>query len=189
MQPPQLTGEAFLAHLEQLFTEHEDGATGMEALSIADHMLQTAAAAQANGAENSLIAASLLHDIGHWLDAEFGDDVPQTDLHHENLGASYLRNHFGPQVYRPVGLHVAAKRYLCTREPQYLAELSPASTHTLELQGGVMSESETRAFEKIPEHEDAVRLRRWDEYGKIPDLDVPGFAHYRDLLRSLLVAP
>ena len=158
----------------------------MEVLSNAAHMLQTAAAASAADASGSLVAAALLHDIGHWVDPDARlAALPDADLRHEDVGAAHLSAFFGPEVYKPVQLHVAAKRYLCAAEPDYFVRLSPASLHSLELQGGPMSTDEIGVFESIAEHRDAVALRRWDEYGKEPDLDVPDFTHYRGLLTSL----
>lgn len=186
MTEPFADAESFIDHLEQLF--EGEGPTALEVLSIAAHMLQTAAAANAAKANDSLVAAALLHDIGHWVDLDANLAVlPDADRRHEDVGATHLAAYFGPEVYKPVQLHVAAKRYLCAGEPSYLAHLSPASIHTLELQGGPMSEDEIKAFESNPEHRNAVALRRWDEYGKQPDLDVPAFAHYRELLVSLVV--
>ncbi len=42
-----------------------------ERVTMAEHMLQTATLAQAEGASDALIAAALLHDIGHFT-AELG---------------------------------------------------------------------------------------------------------------------
>ena len=186
MTEPFVDAESFIDHLEQLF--EGEGPTALEVLSIAAHMLQTAAAANAAKANDSLVAAALLHDIGHWVDLDADLAVLQdADRRHEDVGAAYLSAFFGPEVYKPVQLHVAAKRYLCAAEPDYFACLSSASVHTLELQGGPMSKDEVKAFESIPEHRNAVALRRWDEYGKQPDLGVPAFTHYRELLASLVV--
>ena len=102
------------------------------------------------------------------------------------MAPAYLKAHFDTDVTRPIALHVAAKRYLCTREPDYFANLSPGSVASLALQGGPMSEAEAAAFEADSAHGHAVALRRWDEYGKISGLQVPGFEHYRPLLRGLM---
>ncbi len=178
--------ESFIDHLEQLFESGRESPTALEALSNAAHMLQTAAAATAANARDALVAAALLHDIGHWVDPDVRlADLPDADLRHEDIGAAHLSPFFGPEVCQPVQLHVAAKRYLCAAEPDYFARLSPASVRSLELQGGPMSADEIKEFESIAEHRDAVALRRWDEYGKDPDLEVPAFTHYRSLLASL----
>ena len=36
-----------------------------------------------------------------------------------------------------------------------------------------------------PAAEDAFRLRTYDDQGKIEDLEVPGFEHYRAMLQGL----
>lgn len=172
--------------LEGYFLNTRSDPTAMESLSNAAHMLQTAAAATAAGAHAPLVAAALLHDIGHWLDPDTTlAHLPKADTRHEDVGAAHLAPFFDAAVCQPVQLHVAAKRYLCAAEPSYFAQLSPASVHSLNLQGGAMTPEEMSAFEAIPEHKDAVALRRWDEYGKNPDLEVPEFSHYRQLLLSL----
>ena len=179
--------DAFLDHLTDLFASRAGKLEVEGHLSNAAHMLQTAAAAEDAGAEACLVAASLLHDIGHWLRGETGG-TQSAEHRHETRGAAHLDAYFDADVTRPIALHVAAKRYLCAREPDYFANLSPGSVASLALQGGPMSEVEAQAFEADPAHRHAVALRRWDEYGKISGLQVPGFEHYRALLRNLMRA-
>jgi gamma-butyrobetaine dioxygenase len=64
-------------------------------------------------------------------------------------------------------MHADAKRYLCATEPEYLDRLSPASRHTLGLQGGVMSPDEAARFAEHRWARDAVALRRWDDQAKV----------------------
>lgn len=177
--------DAFLDHLTELFASRDGKLEVDGRLSNAAHMLQTAAAADDAGAEATLIAASLLHDIGHWLRRETSGTRAVDDCH-ESVGAAWLNAFFDAGVTRPIALHVAAKRYLCAREPDYFANISPVSVASLALQGGPMSEVEAATFEADPAHGHAVALRRWDEYGKIAGLQVPGFEHYRPLLRDLM---
>ena len=177
--------DAFLDHLTDLFASRDGRLEFGGRPSNAAHMLQTAAAAEDAGAQACLIAASLLHDIGHWLRGETSG-TQSVDHRHETVGAAHLDGYFDADVTRPIALHVAAKRYLCASEPDYFANLSPGSVASLALQGGAMSEVEAKAFEADPAHRHAVALRRWDEYGKISGLQVPGFEHYRPLLRDLM---
>ncbi|MFC1430048.1 phosphonate degradation HD-domain oxygenase [Streptacidiphilus sp. N1-3] len=167
-----------------------------EEVTQAEHMLQTAALAEAAGAAPALVAAALLHDVGHFgtLTAAQGGlsgDVltAGTDNQHSRTGAAWLAQWFGPEVTEPVRLHVAAKRYLCAVEPGYFGRLSEASVHTLRVQGGPMDSSQAIAFEAGPYAADAVRLRRWDEQAKDPAFASPPFAHYLPLLAGLLSAP
>jgi predicted HD phosphohydrolase len=107
------------------------------------------------------------------------------DAKHEQIGAAWLAQVFGPQVTDPVRLHVDAKRYLATREPGYLEALSQASRQSLGLQGGPMSQGEADAFELAPNFEAAVKLRRFDELGKVEGVRLAPITDYRDLLISL----
>jgi predicted HD phosphohydrolase len=137
----------------------------------------------------ALIAAALLHDIGHLLHG-LGEDVAGegVDARHEQLGYEWLLAQFGSAVAEPVRDHVAAKRYLCRVEPEYLGRLSPASVQSLQLQGGLFTEEEARSFEQLTFYRAAVQLRRWDDAAKEPGLPVPGVEEYRDLLDELLAA-
>ncbi len=160
-----------------------------EELSQLDHALQTAALAVADGASDELVAAALLHDVGHLLELAARDgrgELPTTDSGHESVGARYLTGLFGPGVTGPIALHVRAKRYRCAVEPAYLSGLSSGSRRSLELQGGVADTAEVESFEANPGHADAVRLRGWDDGGKLPAHTVPGLEHYRELLERLV---
>lgn len=184
-----MNSDDFLNHLSDLFATHGNNKDPNQRLSNAEHMLQTAAAARAAQADDVLIAACLLHDIGHWLQAGPVDAMKRRqDDHHEDVGARYLAPYFADPVTRPIALHVAAKRYLCATEPDYFQKLSPASVRTLEHQGGPMDATEITAFEAIPDHQNAIAIRRWDEYGKVPGLDVPAFDAYRPMLRDMMTS-
>ena len=156
-----------------------------EQVSMTEHMLQSAAAAERDGAAPHLVAAALLHDYGHFIH-EFEPDAAEhgIDTRHEDVAYAFLREHFGAEVAEPIRMHVAAKRYLCAVDPGYLGELSPASIHSLELQGGPYDADEAAAFEASPFAQDAVRLRRWDDEGKIPGLETPDLEHYRPVLQA-----
>jgi predicted HD phosphohydrolase len=121
-----------------------------------------------------------LHDVGHLLHGLPEDAADRgVDARHEDGGAAWLAGHFGPEVAAPVRLHVAAKRYLCAVDTDYLGRLTPASLRSLELQGGPFDAAGVAAFEREPFHREAVRLRRWDDAAKVPGLPVPGLDHYR----------
>jgi phosphonate degradation associated HDIG domain protein len=162
-------------------------ATYGEGVTQSEHALQAAALAEQEGASPELVAAALLHDIGHLLH-ELPEDIAEqgVDTAHESLASAWLSQHFGPAVTEPVRLHVAAKRYLCTVERGYFDALSPASILSLKLQGGPMSPAEADAFARLDHAADAVRLRRWDEAAKEADRQTPGFPHFRPLLQRAL---
>jgi [1-hydroxy-2-(trimethylamino)ethyl]phosphonate dioxygenase len=157
-----------------------------ESVSQLEHALQAAYFATEAKSEPTLIAAALLHDIGHLLHTLPEDIADQgIDTRHEEDGYRWLLERFGPAIAEPVGAHVAAKRYLCAVEPEYFAHLSPSSVQSLELQGGAFTRAEAREFEQLPWFRDAVQLRRWDDQAKVKGMKVPGLETYRALIESV----
>ncbi|GAA2141434.1 hypothetical protein GCM10009760_25660 [Kitasatospora kazusensis] len=172
---------AALDEIEGLFEGEGAGEYLGEAVTMAQHMLQAGALAEAAGAPDHLVAAALLHDIGHF-DGTGTELMQGRDNRHSHTGADWLARWFGPGVTEPVRLHVAAKRYLCTAEPGYRERLSAASEYTLQVQGGPMDAEQAAAFAALPGAADAVALRRWDEQAKDAGAATPPFAHFRPLL-------
>jgi len=171
----------------RVFRERGEAAYLGEPVSLAEHSLQTAHAAEQDGAHTTLVAAALLHDYGHLihgLPENAADDG--LDTRHEDVAHAFLGRHFVAEVVEPIRLHVAAKRYLCAVDPEYVAALSPASLLSLGLQGGPSGADEVKAFEASPFAEDAVRLRRYDDIGKEPGRATPGLEHYRATLEAAL---
>jgi phosphonate degradation associated HDIG domain protein len=170
-----------------LFHEKGNSAYFGEAVTETEHALQSAHLAERSGAAPALIAASLLHDVGHLLHG-LAEDLAERgiDGQHEEGGAAWLQRYFGPEVVDPVRLHVAAKRYLCAVEPDYNAGLSEPSRLSLRLQGGPMSPEEVSRFEMEPWFRYAVAVRRWDDQAKVRDLVVPELEHYRPCLEAVL---
>ena len=158
-----------------------------EQVTMAQHMLQAAQCAEEAGADNSQIVAALLHDIGHYK-----NEIPESSLarginnFHEEAGANFLEDYFPTSVVEPIRQHVAAKRYLCAVDSNYLSLLSSASVHTLNLQGGAMSDKEVKEFEKNEYLEQCINLRYWDDQGKDPEKNCPSFSYYRALIDSLV---
>jgi len=158
-----------------------------EQVSMTEHMLQAAYAAERDGASQTLVAAALLHDYGHFIHGLPEDAAEHgIDTRHEEVAHAFLAEHFGPAVAEPIRMHVAAKRYLCVVEPSYLDELSPASVLSLELQGGPYGAEDVAAFESSPYAKDAVRLRRYDDVGKVAGMETPDLEHYRPVLEAVL---
>ena len=169
-----------------LFARRGTGSYFGERVSMLEHALQAAHFARAEDAPPALVVAALLHDIGHLLE-KVPDDINDwhVDARHEAVGSAWLAQYFGPRVWEPVALHVAAKRYLCATDPAYHRRLSPASVLTLGLQGGAMAADEVRAFEARPFFRDAVRVRHWDDQGKIGGFRAPGLDEYLAMIESV----
>jgi phosphonate degradation associated HDIG domain protein len=160
---------------------------GLSDINQIQHGLQAAALAEKAGDPPSLIAAALMHDIGHMLHT-LGENPAEhgIDDQHEDIGHAFLVSHFGPEVTEPVRLHVAAKRYLCGKEADYFAKLSKDSVLSLSLQGGPMSPEEIAEFERLPHWQEAVRLRRYDEGAKVKGLQTPPLAHFMPYVAQVL---
>jgi len=173
--------------IAELFERKGSQAYLGEPVSMAEHMLQTAHAAEKDGAAPALVAAALLHDFGHLVHGMADDSADHgIDTVHEEAGARWLSSDFGPEVTEPIRLHVAAKRYLCATQPSYLTVLSPASVHSLMIQGGPFSPDDAAVFAASPHADDAVRVRQWDDIGKVAGEVTPDFDHYRPVLESCL---
>jgi phosphonate degradation associated HDIG domain protein len=174
-----------LSRIASLFEHHGTAYYGGEAISQTAHALQCAQLAEQAGDPEPLIVAALLHDIGHLMLAE----SLTTDMRHQETGADALRDLFGDDVTEPVRLHVAAKRYLCAVDPAYLETLTPASVHSLSLQGGPYDAEQAAAFGAHPHATAAVRLRRHDDLAKVVGLQTPPLSHYLDMAARCLRTP
>ncbi len=179
-----------ITELLDLLENHGQALYGGEAVTQREHALQAALAAEQANAGAALVAAALLHDIGHLLPASHvGDGDKSFDLRHETAGADWLAIYFPPEVVDPIRLHVAAKRYLCYAEPGYWQALSPASRASLRVQGGPFTADEAKSFSEYPHFRAAVVLRRWDDAAKVSGLQTPDVCHYRRYLEAVLSEP
>jgi phosphonate degradation associated HDIG domain protein len=182
-----VSAKSFCESIVQLFHDHGDAAYLGESVSQTEHALQTAWAAEQAHAEPALIAASLLHDVGHLLHHQPEDCAKAgIDGRHEELGARWLERFFGPEVTQTIRLHVPAKRYLCAVDPNYLGRLSEASLLSLQVQGGPFTEKEAQDFIRDPHAETALALRRFDEAAKIKGLPTPGLEHFLPYVEAVL---
>lgn len=150
-----------------------------EPVTQLEHALQSAALAEAAGADAQSITAALLHDLGHLLNDQ--GETPTArgiDDVHQYFALPFLRALFGEAVLEPIRLHVDAKRYLCATRPGYYDALSADSKRSLALQGGIYSPAEAQAFATNPWAARAVELRLWDDAAKSAGLATPPLAHF-----------
>jgi predicted HD phosphohydrolase len=152
-----------------------------EAVTALQHALQCAQLAEWAGSPVALVAAALLHDVGHFVGIEDHD----LDDVHEQRALGLLSLDFSRAVLEPIRLHVEAKRYLVAVHPKYASKLSPAWLHSLLLQGGAMNADERRWFASLPYAEEAVSLRRFDDAAKTPGQRTPPLAYYLGLIEPL----
>ncbi|MDP3761166.1 MAG: phosphohydrolase [Ramlibacter sp.] len=177
------------ADIGQLFAERGGERYAGEAVTQLEHALQCALLAEADGADDELVTAALLHDLGHLLH-DLGDtpSLQGVDDIHQYRALPFLRGLFGEAVIEPVKLHVDAKRYLCATRPGYFAALSDDSKRSLGLQGGIFNEGQAEAFIAQRGAADAVRLRVWDDQAKTAGLATPPLAHFLERARRCALA-
>jgi len=162
-----------------LFARKGGRAYAGEPVSQIEHALQTAARAEDEGAAPALVAAALLHDVGHLLNDQ-GDSptLRGVDDLHQYAALPFLRALFADDVLTPIQLHVDAKRYLCATRDGYFEALSADSKRSLVLQGGIYAPTQASAFIAQPFADDAVRLRLWDDLAKVEGAVTPPLAHF-----------
>jgi phosphonate degradation associated HDIG domain protein len=178
-----------LADIEALFARRGGEQYSGEPVTQLEHALQCAVLAEAEGADDALITAALLHDLGH-LTADHGatPTLRGIDDQHQVAALPLLSGLFDKRVLGAIGLHVDAKRYLCATRPGYHAALSEDSRRSLVLQGGVFDDAACATFIARPGAADAVRVRIWDDLAKAADAVTPSLSHFLDRARRIQIA-
>lgn len=126
-----------------------------EAIDELAHALQAAGLAMSAGADDEVVVATLLHDIGR------SPLLPEGP--HDAVAAAWLAPRLGARVAWLAGAHVQAKRWLAATDPAYA--LSAVSTTSLAAQGGATTSGLPLAHPWWP---DAVALRQFDDRAKVP---------------------
>jgi phosphonate degradation associated HDIG domain protein len=168
-----------IADIELLFARHGASQYSGEPVTQLEHALQTAHFAEQSGADDELVTACLLHDLGHLLNDQ--GETPSLrgiDDTHQYFALPFLRGLFPDAVLESIKLHVDAKRYLCQASPGYYQKLSDDSKRSLKLQGGPFDAEQATAFIALPGAHNAVLLRQWDDLAKQADLATPSLAHF-----------
>ncbi|MHA1567421.1 MAG: (R)-1-hydroxy-2-trimethylaminoethylphosphonate oxygenase [Alphaproteobacteria bacterium] len=184
-----LTPQNIVAFIGDIFERRGAEEYLGEPVTIAEHMLQGATMAEQSGQDEMIVAAVLLHDIGHFV-SEFGsfqmDDTE--DRYHEVAGAKVLARFFPALITDCVRHHVTAKRYLCATNPDYAKRLSDASIHSLKLQGGPLNPEEVAAFEANPYVEEIIQVRCLDDAGKRTDMTTLPYSHFAPMIQRIVDA-
>ena len=180
------------ARLIDAMTKSAPRQYGKEGVTELAHALQCADLAEGAGADEELVLACLLHDVGRYAVSqdEVSDTleiaVPRSAVargHHE-AGADLIAPHVPARVAFLIRAHTDAKRYLCATEPDYNDRLSRGSRHTLTLQGGVMTAEEIQRAGTNPWWPDALRLRRWDDEAKVIGKKTRPLSAWKPLIRK-----
>ena len=168
-----------LPDIEMLFARHGASQYSGEPVTQLEHALQTAHLAEQSDADDALVTACLLHDLGHLLNPQ--GDTPSLrgiDDMHQYFALPFLRGLLPDAVLEPIKLHVDAKRYLCCVNAGYFGRLSDDSKRSLALQGGMFIEAQAATFLSRSGAHEAVLLRQWDDLAKQDGLATPSLAHF-----------
>lgn len=161
-----------------------------EEVTQTTHALLAGKYAEEHKFDDELIVSALFHDSGHIIGLIAGlDDLGGFGIKdHEEIGANFLTKlGFGPGVTVPVLEHVAIKRYLRFKNPDY--ELSQGSEESLKRQGGPMTKEEAAAYEARlgPQMlQRCIQLRLCEEAAKDPKAPHADWAHYKDMVEKVL---
>ena len=167
------------ADIEQLFARHGSAQYSGEPVTQLEHALQTAHLAEQSEANDELVAACLLHDLGHLMNEQgHTPSLRGIDDTHQYYALPFLRGLLPAATLDAIKLHVDAKRYLCFANAAYFDKLSADSKRSLALQGGVFAAAQAEAFLALPGARDAVQLRQWDDLAKQADWRTPSLAHF-----------
>jgi predicted HD phosphohydrolase len=155
-------------------------------ITHSEHALQTAYFARAQGYDNVVVAAALLHGIGHLIGLKYDFDIMGNFgiKDHEKIGANWLRNiGMNETTCLLIEKHTEAKRYIVTTSPEYYNTLSESSKAILKLKGDLMSEEELEEFKNNELKQALIVLSIWDEKSKIKNKIVPSLDSYRKAIR------
>lgn len=88
MSAPTLDRHTIVPFLADIFERRGAEEYLGEPVTMAEHMLQGAWFAEKENASDELVAAAMLHDVGHFT-SEFGAYSPEDthDKHHDDAGA------------------------------------------------------------------------------------------------------
>ena len=174
-----MTSSAYADELASALLSLDGVVDGFEPVDELSHALQCALLAKGAGASRELVAAALFHDVAR------SPMVAQAfpGMAHETAAAMWLEPRLGPVVAWLVGAHVAAKLYLIEHDPGYVALLSEESRKSA--LGQVAPELEELTRDSAwPE---ALRLRRWDDAAKRPDVELADPLELLAFIRPLVL--
>lgn len=161
-----------------------------------EHAQHVALLASENKITNKpdIIIGAFLHDIGHLLlfenmHLEKMDNLGAMD--HEIIGSNYLYSlNFPTRTCEIIKNHVNTKRYLLTKYPDYINNLSDSSKKTLVYQGGKMSDLEIETFQLDKNFRIHLNIRKFDEQSKnnkLENINYKPLSFYKNMAIELLL--
>ncbi|MBU0913129.1 MAG: HD domain-containing protein [Gammaproteobacteria bacterium] len=174
--------------ISQLYAEYGEQSYEEKCTQL-QHAQQCGTLALEWGLDQEVALAAFLHDIGHFIAQE--NSLPGTTSYgyaaHDQLGADFLQLcGFSSRLVLLIREHVAVKRYLAATKAGYLAQLSHASTVTLQQQGGPMNPEEAELYAKKTNLKEIILLRTIDDSGKLPEMACKPLSYWLELAKAEL---
>jgi predicted HD phosphohydrolase len=173
-----------LVEIVRLLKLHGARLYGGEAVTQLDHALQCATLAEEAGADDALITAALLHDVGHLLEPKDGHGFADGDFGHEHVGAQFLLDAFGVAV---------AGGLVCTSRPSAIFARKTALATGPRRHPNIPWHCKVDLFSgrgsaslAEPYAEEAVNLRRWDDGAKVAGVETAPLSHYVAIAERVL---
>ena len=197
--------EAIIEHVEYLFYRYGSRPFEGRSLTLLEHALQGAHLAEHAGADDALVTAALLLDLGELLSLDANEtnharaalasigaedrDDGRGDDRRAARALPLLRESFGNAVVEPILLQDDAGRYLAAVDAGYLGKLSPAARSRLQARGGPFDAGQCEAFATLAGASRALLLRRWDDAAQVSGIMTPSLEHFRERARRCALVP
>ncbi len=202
--------EAIIEHIEYLFYRYGSRPFEGRSPTQLEHALQCAHLAEHAGADDALVTAALLLDLGLLLSLDANEtnharaalasigaassgegrgDEGRGDVRQAARALPLLRESFGNAVVEPILLQDDAGRYLAAVDAGYLGKLSPASQSRLQARGGPFDAGQCEAFATLAGASRALLLRRWGDASQVSGIMTPSLEHFLERARRCALVP
>ena len=166
---------------------------GESAVTEIEHALQCAELADHAGADDDLVFAAMLHDVGRYAvpqelvsdtlqDVEIAEDARG----HGERGAQLMANMLPARSLFCIQYHAESKIYLCQTNPNYRASLAGASVKTLAVQSANYDQARLDDLSGHRWWQDALRVRVWDDTAKVKGRETRPLGYWIDRLEKFM---
>jgi predicted HD phosphohydrolase len=180
------TTEEKINNIFKLYNDYGSVEYMGQGITHLEHALQTAYFARAQGYDNVVVTAALLHGIGHLIGLKYDFEIMGNFgiKNYEKIGADWLRQvEMSETTCLLIEKHTQARRFIVTTSPDYYDNLSETSKEILKLKGDLMAEKEIEEFRSNELKQALIVLSIWDEKSKMKNKSVPSLENYRKTIR------
>ena len=163
----------------ELFATKGHAAYIGEPVSQLEHALQSAYHAEQAGADDELVVAALLHDVGHLI-TKLPEDAPNraSTIGTKQLGQAWLKRHSQPAVRSRYGC-TWRRSAICRDRSGLPAAAFAGFANEPQAARRTVHAGGSRGVRSQPTLSPGGGSRRWDDLAKVPGMQVPALDHYR----------